>query len=370
MAAEPTRRGFLGLAASTPLIAAATRLALPAEYPIYRCSGAPRELGRQHGEQAAEQIKAHLDHLCQTKKLTRARLRERALCFRPLFGRFCPHLLEEMHGLAEGAGIGSADALAVNIRGELGKAADSGCTTYVIGKRGTADGELLVGQNSDMSDVNIRLGYILHLKPPGRPEVLMWTFGGMIGYHGMNSAGVAHFANALGGGPGGQFAMPHYPVKRMMLECTRMTEILELFERIPLASNGNYVVCDSDGSILDIEATTAGPQLVSDSGAGFLAHTNHFLSPVYADKDAYLKGWRDTFPRLERMTALIRGKLGTLTVEDLQSFLSDHSGYPASICRHIGDSRTAAGIIAEPARRCMHVAAGNPCDSEFITYSM
>ncbi|MCP5117847.1 MAG: hypothetical protein GY953_44070 [bacterium] len=370
MPAEPTRRGFLGLAAGAPLIAATTRSELPAEYPIYRCSGKHRELGRQHGEQAAGQINAHLDHLCQTQKLSRAGLRGKALRFRPLFEKYCPHLLEEIDGLAEGAAIAPADALAVNIRGELGKVTDGGCTTYVIGKRGTADGGLLVGQNSDMSDVNIRLGYILHLKPPGKPEVLIWTFGGMIGYHGMNSAGVAHFANALGGGPGGQFAMPHYPVKRMMLECTRMTEILELFERIPLASNGNYVVCDSAGSILDIEATTAGPQLVRDDGAGFLAHTNHFLSPAYAGKEAYLKGWRDTFPRLERMNTLIRGKFGSLTVEDLQSFLSDHSGHPTSICRHNGSSRTAAGIIAEPARRRMHVAAGNPCGSEFITYSM
>ena len=54
------------------------------------------------------------------------------------------------------------------------------------------------------------LAYVLHLQPMGKPEVLIWTFGGMLGYHGMNSAGVAHFANALGGGPQGQFAMPHY----------------------------------------------------------------------------------------------------------------------------------------------------------------
>ena len=85
----------------------------------------------------------------------------------------------------------------MNIRGELRKATAEGCTTYVIGRRGTANGEILIGQNSDMGQQNIELGYILHLKPKNKPQVLIWTFGGMIGYHGMNSAGVAIFENAL-----------------------------------------------------------------------------------------------------------------------------------------------------------------------------
>ncbi|MEZ4571425.1 MAG: hypothetical protein R2849_14065 [Thermomicrobiales bacterium] len=38
-------------------------------------------------------------------------------------------------------------------------------------------------------------GYVLHLKPDDKPETLFWTFGGMIGYHGLNAAGVAQFAN-------------------------------------------------------------------------------------------------------------------------------------------------------------------------------
>lgn len=366
MPSQLSRRRLLGAAAA----GFARPAPLPAEYPIYRAAGSHRELGRQHGQQAAARIRAHVDYLCLTQKLSRETLRRKALRFQPLLEAHCPHLLEEMRGLAEGAGIEFAEALAVNIRGELGQAKDGGCTTYVIGGRGTAAGEILAGQNSDMNAENIRLGYVLHLKPDGKPEVMMWTFGGMIGYHGMNSAGVAHFANALGGGPGGRFGMPHYPVKRMMLECARLEEVVELLERIPLASNGNYVLCDGAGAILDAEATTAGPELLRDQGAGFLAHTNHFLAPRYATPENHKQGWKDSFQRLERMNGLIRGRFGRLTVEDLRSFLSDHSGWPTSICRHDGDSRTVAAIVAEPARKRMHVAAGNPCQRRFVTYSL
>jgi isopenicillin-N N-acyltransferase-like protein len=231
-----------------------------------------------------------------------------------------------------------------------------------------------------MRQPNIEMGYVLHLKPVGKPQVLMWTFGGMIGYHGMNGVGVAHFANSLGGGPPGRFALPHYPVKRLMLESSTFSEVLDILDRVPLASNGNYVACDGAGKILDIEATTAGALLLEDDGAGFLAHTNHFLCPPHANQRNYDKSLPDSFQRLSRMNEMIRAESGSVTVASIKRFLSDHSDHPTSICRHAPTSdrakaptfagRTVASMIAEPARRRMHVALGNPCESRFVTYSM
>src|SRR5437870_4254766 len=91
----------------------------PRHYPLYRAKGTHRELGRQHGEQAAERIKAHLDFIARTQKLSVEQLHARALRFQPLFRKHCPHLLDEMKGLADGAGVPLAEALAVNIRGVL-----------------------------------------------------------------------------------------------------------------------------------------------------------------------------------------------------------------------------------------------------------
>jgi isopenicillin-N N-acyltransferase-like protein len=366
---EVSRRGFLAAIPAT-LALAGPREGQPEEYPLFRARGAHRELGRQHGEQAASRIKAHLEVICAHSRITRPELRRRALRFRPLFAKHCPHLLEEMEGLAEGAGIEPAEAMACNIRGEIAQAKEGGCTAYAIGRGGAAAGEIIAGQNSDMTSEVIPLAYVLHLRPEGKPEVLMWTFGGMIGYHGLNSAGVAHFANALGGGPESRFAMPHYPVKRMMLECGTVEEAAGLLRSVPLASNGNYVMCDGAGNILDVEATTAGPEIIRDRGDGFLAHTNHFLCSRYARKENFDRSWQDSFPRMERMTALIRSRYGSLAVEDLKRFLSDHSGRPTGICRHNGESRTVASLIAEPARRRMHVAVGNPCRGAYATYSM
>jgi isopenicillin-N N-acyltransferase like protein len=383
----PNRRQFLGNAGSGLLVsggamacgrsmeAQSSPPSPPAKYRLIRVQGTHREMGRQHGEQASEQIRTHVGQMSRSRE----QLNVQALRFQPLFEKYCPHLLDEITGLAEGARITLAEALAVNIRGELRKASPEGCTTYVISRKGTANREILIGQNSDMGQQSIDLGYILHLKPKDKPQVLIWTFGGMIGYHGMNSAGVAIFENALserGAVPLGRFAMPHYPVKRMILESSSIETALGLFHRVPLASNKNYVICDGFGAILDIESTTAGPELLKDEGAGFLVHSNHFVCSKYANKestdDALLP---DSRKRFQRIHELIRADFGAITVDRMKAHLSDHSDHPTSICRHSqtaasGSMKTVASMIAEPAFRRMHVAQGNPCSSRYVTYSM
>ncbi len=303
-------------------------------------------------------------------KLSQERFRRRAAQFQPMFGRYCPHLLEEMRGLAEGAGIAFEDAMACSIRGELRSAHAEGCTAYAIGRGGTAQHEVIAGQNADMGSNMIPLAYLLHLRPRDKPEVLIWTFGGMLGYHGMNSAGVAHFSNALNGGPRSQFGMPEYVYERMMLECRSLEQVIDVLRKLPLASNENFMISDRQGNIADVEATTAGLELLRDQGAGYLAHTNHFLSQRYATAENLKLRLADSVPRLDRIKALIQLRYGSIEVDDIKRFLRDHSGNPTGICRHGGGMRTVVSMISEPAQRRMHVAFGNPCEHEYVTYSV
>jgi protein-tyrosine-phosphatase/predicted choloylglycine hydrolase len=349
-------------------------------FPLLQAQGSPRQLGRQHGEQCRVQLRAFLDYLGATLKLTRTEIERRASRFLPLFETHCPHLVEEVRGLAEGAGVGLAEALAVQIRGEMGQVTAEACTTFVISGRGTAAGQILIGQNSDMDPEIEDTGYVLSLEPAGKPALLMWTFGGQIGYHGMNAAGVAHFANALGGGPAWKFGLPHYPIKRMMLECQTLPQVFDLLRSVPVCSSGNYVLCDGDGRIADVELTPDGFSVIEDTGSGFITHTNHFLCGPHdcaANRDVSVP---DSFPRLERIRALVGGKFGSLTAEDMKGFLADHAGQPTSICRHphagpdhpsvSARGRTVASLIAEPAAGRLHVSRGNPCTAGYHVYSL
>jgi isopenicillin-N N-acyltransferase-like protein len=366
-----SRRGFLSAVGTGMMLTTTAKADAAPEYPLVRVAGSHRELGRQHGEQAANKIKSFVAVIAARGHYSGNQLRDRALAFRPLFERYCPHLLEEIQGLAEGARISLAEGLAVNVRDPLRLAEVQGCTSFVVGRTGTQQHQILAGKNADMDPDIPPLGYMLHLKPRNKPEVLMWTFGGMIGYHGMNSVGVAEFDNALLGlGPAGRWGMPTYPVKRLMLECDHVDQIIRLYQTIPMAANCNYVVCDGHGNILDLETTTAGPEVLRDQGAGFLAHANHYLSPRYSGQKNFPTDWKDSFARQERMNSLIQAKFGSLALDDTKKFLSDHRGYPVSICRHAGASLTVASMISEPAERRMHVAFGNPCANHYATYGM
>ena len=353
---------------------------MSAIYPLFEARGTPRELGRQHGEQCRERLHAFLDYLGSTLKLSRAQILARSLRFLPLFERYCPHLVEEVRGLADGAGVSLAEALAVQIRGELSQVQAEGCTTFVISARGTQDGQILIGQNSDMDPELEALGYVLRLRPDGKPALLMWTFGGMLGYHGLNDAGVAHFANALGGGPAWRMALPHYPVKRMMLEQRTVDEVVTLLSQAPVCSSGNYVLCDGTGCIADIELTPEGYALSKGDGNGYLVHTNHFLCAPYACAASAAASVPDSFSRLNRMSQLVAATFGRLTVAELQRILTDHEDQPTSICRHPHDGpdhpsvsargKTIASLIAEPEQGRLHVSRGNPCQAAYTSYEL
>lgn len=358
---------------------------MPESYPLIRASGKPRELGRAHGEQAARHIYAFLDFLQKTLGLSRDQMRNRAKSFRPLFEQASPRLMEEIQGLSEGAGISEEEALAVQIRGELGQIVDEACTTFVIGRAGTKNGQVLIGQTSDMGAEMPEFAYVLHLThaaegnaPP--LQIMMWTFGGMLGYHGMNSRGVAQFANSLGGGPAWRMGLPHYPVKRFMLESEDLEGVLKTLRENRVCSSGNYVLCDGSGKILDVELTSEGAEILRDEGAGFLAHANHFLCGARTCEENFRQSLPDSFPRQKWIEELIREKLGSITVGEMQGMLQDHAGFPTSICRHphagVGDAilpntgRTVAAIVAEPEMGRLHIARGNPCENEFVTYAM
>jgi len=349
-------------------------------YPQFAARGTHRELGRQHGEQARAQVRGFLDYLAHLLRLSREQLHSRALRFLPLFEQHCPHLVDEVRGLGEGSGVPLAEALAVQVRGELGPVQDEGCTTFVISPRGTTAGQVLIGQNSDVEPELEEFAYVLRLEPEGKPATLMWTFGGMIGYHGLNAAGVAHFANSLGGGPAWKMGLPHYPVKRLMLEQRTIDDVLNLLRRAPVCSSGNYVLCDGTGRIADVELTPEGFALLEDEGEGFIGHSNHFVCGPYSCPATDQASVPDSFPRFTRMRELLAERFGRLTVEDLKRSLADHEGHPTSICRHphsgpdhpsvSARGRTTASLIAEPTSGQLHVSRGNPCQSGYTTYRL
>ena len=349
-------------------------------YPIFTVRGAAQELGRQHGEQAREQIAAFLEYLGHSLRLSRESIRQRAARFESLFRSQCGQLFAEVVGLAAGAKINLHDALAVQLRGELAGLSDGACTAFALSRSLTSSGRLYIGQNSDNPPELIDFAYVLRIVPDVGPRILIWTFGGMLGYHGFNEHGVAHFANALGGGPAWKFALSHYPLKRLLLEQRDLHGVRELMNRIPVCSNGNYVLCDGSGSVIDIELTSSGPFEIANPSPGLVVHSNHYLCPDFACNENLTLSVPDSVPRLCRFRKLVDEATFPLSLASLQNILRDHHGHPSSICRHshhgehhpmlASNGQTVASLIADPDDGVLYVAKGNPCTTAFVAYSL
>jgi isopenicillin-N N-acyltransferase-like protein len=366
-----------------------------AAFPFVEVRGAPRERGRQLGEACREQVRGYpeaLRRVLGAEAGLRAvtldagphgpdpgTLESRALTFLPAIEAFAPHLVEEIRGIADGAGVPFATALLVNVRAEVAGVtaaaagtggAIEGCTAFAAGRGATAAGDVLLGQNQDQAPDMEPFGVVVRVRPDGGPPALMASFGGLVGYPGLNGAGVAHFQNALANGVW-RHGLPHYPLKRVLLEQDSLAGCLEVFDRARLTSCGNYVLADRSGHPVDVESTPDGYEVL-DSERDVVVHTNHFRSPRFVPAERLLASLPDSASRGERMRSLLLAEHGRITLETVKRCLRDHDGTAGAICRHDPQRpmKTIASIIAEPDAGRLHVTRGNPCEGEYTTYTL
>jgi isopenicillin-N N-acyltransferase-like protein len=337
-------------------------------FPLIEVSGDAYEMGYQHGEQAAELIRKYLLWIERLTRKPRDLLCKKAMAFLPMM-EMSPAFVEEVRGLADGARIRFEEAVLCQARAEAAQVPDGGCTAFALTGDATVDGQTLAGQNQDLEPEYADVAILLRVKPnDGRPRALMFTFAGQLGYAGMNENGVAHFANALYDYRW-RLGLPHYPLKRLMLEQRTVEDCVKLLEKHRTCSAANVVLCDGGGRIADIEVRPEGVIRFDDLHPDCRLHTNHYLTPQLSPYET--NSLPDSCPRLERIRNLVRENWGRITVDALKAILADHAGDPGGICRHgERNMHSISGYIAEPARGVLHVRRGHGCLGTWTAYSV
>jgi isopenicillin-N N-acyltransferase-like protein len=367
-------------------------------FPLVSVSGTAYEMGFQHGQQAGDLIRKYLLWIEKSTGRTRAELGRNARAFERFIQRLNPRYLDEVRGLAAGAGLSYEEALLCQVRGEAanphldgctafaltgastasgqplagqhaGTTLSEGCTAFALTGAATAGGQPIAGQNQDLPPEFSDLGIVLHLKPSdGRPRAITFTFAGQLGYMGMNQHGVAHFANALYNAawrPG----LPHYPLKRTLLELRSVAECLHMVEEHRTCSAGNMVFCDGEGAVADLEIRPEAVAHYPDEHPDCRLHTNHYLTPEFSPhEDSTLP---DSCPRLDRLRELVRARWGNIDVAAMKEIMADHQGDPGGICRHgAKGSYSITGYLAEPAKGLFHVRRGHGCTGTWTSYEV
>jgi len=361
-----------------------------APFPHVRVEGTARERGRSYGEQAADRvhrsIEAYRDVFEHYTGWDWATVTGEAARYREPIERFEPRYLEEIAGIAEGAGVALEDVLAINVRTEVMFAAKAraavaegarldGCTAFAVLPEASALGHTLIGQNWDWLLHAFETVVVLEARQDEGPDFVTVVEAGLLAKTGMNSSGIGLVTNAVvcdldRGEPG----VPYHVVLRGILDAENLSDALAVAQRGFRSSSANYLVAAADGLAVDIEAVPGDfstLHLVFPSD-GVLLHTNHFLAPTLDRKDVSLWIMPDSPFRLERVRARVGHARRGLTIEDFQSVLADHANHPSGICCH-PDPRserhdqgaTVASVVMDLRTKVMWVADGHPCTSPY-----
>lgn len=360
----------------------------PGTVPLVRAEGSRHAIGYVHGRQVRELVQGTLewsfDQLAAGGLERAEALRRAAILLEIIRGR-TPDLIEEVQGIADGAGITLQEATLINTRYELlllngsdrphPEVPGAECTLLGVDGSRTTDGHPIIGQNVDLGPESRPYWILLDVRPDGGPRVVTATMAGMLAQEGLNSEGLALCGSMVRcrgwrtGYPSRKF------LRRRVLEQPSVVAAVDVIRRAPRrASSHNVLLADAGGCVVDVETTVDEVRVVEPEN-GVVAHTNHYLSPDFRGENDVIGDYLPhTMARYERVRSRLTSADGPLTVERLAEFLRDHTDGSRAVCRHAAadeyGGETNVAVISEPARRRMHVAFGPPCQTPFTTYEL
>ncbi len=354
--------------------------------PLVQVSGGPRERGRQHGEQAKDRIHkaaAFYVGLLTRRDISPDRLQTLTQAFLPAIEAFDANYVEEMRGIAEGAGVPLEHVVVINARRELlmyarmhpDNLAPDGCTAAVVLPEMSVDGVLMHGQNWDWRVECAETCIVLHIVRDDGPDILTFTEAGQLARSGFNAAGIAITGNNLESDRAGlRNGIPLPLVRRKALETEHYAHAIRAVYHSPKSVANNMMLSHREGEAIDIECAPDESFLLHPEN-GILVHANHWESQVALMKLRDLLPSPDSVYRGRRVLRRLTQDGGKIDFERFRDAFMDRFGYPYAVCRPpqkatTGDhlSATAATVLMRPAEGVMEVAilpAVNPVFQRF-----
>jgi isopenicillin-N N-acyltransferase-like protein len=297
-------------------------------------SGTAWDVGFAHGSQIPNRIRtaiANYEELFQeTAECDWAESKSRAAAYLPSLEQNESDLVQEMRGIAAGAGLEFLDILALNLRSEISLTNYSdGCTSIV--SQNPITSEVFLAQNWDWVGEAKNSTVFFDIRKTGKPHIRMIGEAGILGKFGLNEASLGICMNAIRCGTVNKGALPVHLAMRRVLECRSFEEAFAMLEKKGVASCANLMIADGGGNFATVECTPKGLAAIRpDSGSTTTFHTNHLWSPNIP------AGIRDhpsanSFSRLERIRELSKGQ--DVDAGKIRTWLSDEQGTPVSICR-------------------------------------
>lgn len=249
-------------------------------------SGTPKERGLAHGRALKAQIREVIgdfkqdlarDYKVDADVFIR-RFVERT-DFMPAIDKWTPGLLDEVRGIAEGAGLPFDDVYVFQLADEIWSMGRwtqrDKCTAIAVNRRG--DQPTIVAQNMDIPGFYQKFPTVLRIRRTDGPDTMVLTVPGLIGVNGMNDVGVAIACNTLLQLAPSRKGLPCLMVVRGVLEQKNVGDAESWLKKIPHAVGQNYTIGGPEGAKAFECSANAKVRFNPEPDADFTYHTNHPL---------------------------------------------------------------------------------------------
>ena len=351
--------------------------------PLVRVSGTHREMGRQIGEACKTQVQHSIQNACMLVEasydylqLTWEGAQIQARKYIPFAQERYPQYIEELQGIAEGAGVSFYDVAVVNAMEAVTMDALhlTKCTSMAVNEERTADGHVLMAHNEDWLPEDENDVYILEAFPKDEPPFLAMTYGCLLANVGFNAYGIGQSCDSVYPNDS-RIGIPRVVNSRAVLAVRTPAEAMRHMLVPHRAAGYNHQLVHESGEMYNVEvsARNFAIQYVVD---GIVVHTNHFLDrqmrTIEEDPDELV----DTRVRYFRAYRLLR-QTNKHTVKTLQAIQRDHLNAPNSICNHVEEDdipldreKTINALVIDLTARAMYLSWGNPCTNPYHLYHL
>jgi len=352
--------------------------------PLVHARGRHGDIGIQVGADRADQVR----HMVEVyRRLFRQASAELGVAdwsdgiriarrYLPFIDAALPQYVEEMRGLAEGAGVAFDDILVLNtIESITADRLHLGCTSLAVSAEASANGSVLVAHNEDWYPDDVDGVFLVQAVPEGEPPFLAVSYGGLLPNVGFNAAGIAQGCDTVYA-KDVRLGIPRTIVARHVLAATTMDEAVQAALHPLRAAGYNHLLAAETGEIVNLEASATRHDRLA-AARGVAAHTNHYLSPQMVAVEEDTEARIHSRGRLARASQLLGDMHGRIDAAGLTAVLADHDGYPYSICSHVLDEPspldnqlTIASLVMDLTHRTMLAGWGNPCRATFTSFAL
>lgn len=318
---------------------------------IIELKGNPVEVAFALGEKRAKTIALRVDYwnafLAQLYRGKRSLLKSMEKEFLRYAMSASTSYVEEIHAIAEGAGLPFADLFRLNLT-EL-KAFGEKCSTLILPFATPNGRRIMIAHNEDWTPEQNDV-FILKVKMPDVSYAILTYDGYLPGLSsGVNSHGLCHAVNyvlAKDIRP----ATPRGFITRFLVTAKNSKECLDWIRKTKRAFGQSIHLAEKD-KYMGIEITAK--KIVLRHPALPTLHTNHYLSPVL--KTARAIPSENSLLRQKIGTQLLKNKMSKHNPDSLtkkqvttmaRDILSDRSGFPYCLWRDADNPKETSATVA------------------------